>query len=164
LQKEQRLFGELSNRLGNTLLNRVFDLRPDRAARRLRYLTILFFVSGFLISLRYYSIVLWAQQIQELFLYLFNSAYAANYVGDPFTKFALFVYHAFSDPQVFQYLPIFLAPFFIALQSAAIYLGDVFELEDVGVARSFIWEVALSGGNNTIRISQGEVSTANRES
>ena len=163
LQKEQRLFGELFSRLGNALLNRIFDLRPDRAARRLRYLTILFFISGFLISLRYYSITLWAQRIQDIFLYLFNSAYASTYVGDPFSKFSLFVYQAFSDPQVFQYLPIFLAPFFIALQSAAIYLGDVFELEDVGVARSFIWEVALSGGNNTIRISQGEISTASQE-
>jgi len=163
LQKEQRLFGELFSRLGNAFLNRLFDLRPERAARRMGYLTILFFVTGFLITLQYYPLTLWAQQVQDIFLYFFNPTYAANYIGDPFTNFILFLYRAFSDPHVFQYLPVFLAPFFIALQSAAIYLADVFELEDVSVARSFISEVALSGSNKTIRVSQGDVSESYRE-
>ena len=65
--------------------------------------------------------------------------------------------------------PVFLAPFFIALQCAAIYLADVFELEnnaDIGVgvrvARDFIWEVALSGSDETIRIKQGEIAEEHR--
>ena len=163
LQKEQRLFNELFSRLRDALLDRLFDLRPESAARRMQYLAILFIVSGFLITLQYYPLILWAQRIQEIFLYLFNPTYAAGYVGNPFNNFILFVYQAFTDPRAFQYLPIFLASFFIALQSAAIYLADVFELEDVSVARSFIWEVALSGGGKTIRVSQGEISEEHRE-
>jgi len=163
LQKEQRLFKELFSRLRDALLDRLFDLRPERAARRMQYLILFFIVSGFLITLQYYPVVLWAQRIQDIFSYLFNPTFAASYVGDPFTNFMFFAFQAFSDPRVFQYLPIFLAPFFIALQSAAIYLADVFELEDVGVARSFIWEVALSGGGKTIRVSQGEISEEHQE-
>ena len=164
LQKEQRLFGELLARLIDAFLNRVFDLRPAKAARRLRYLFILFFVIGFLISLRFYPLALWAKFAQDIFSYSLNPSYAATYVGNPYTNFMAFVVQVFTDPRIFQYLPIFLAPFFIAVQCAALYLADIFELEHVSVARSFIWEVALSGSDETIRITQGDISEAHRES
>jgi len=164
LQKERRLFGELFDRFINSLLNWLFDLRPERAQRRMRNLSILFPVLGFLICLRYYPLGLWGGYLQEIFSYLLNPDYAATYVGDPFTKFAQFAWQAFTDPHVFQYFPIFLAPFFIALQLAALYLADIFELEDVAVARSFVWEVALSGSDETIRITQGRVADQHLES
>jgi hypothetical protein len=164
LQKEQRLFGELFSRLIDAFLNRIFDLRPAKAARRMRYLIVLFFVAGFLISLQYYPLALWAKFVQDIFSYSLNPAYAATYVGNPFTNFLAFVTEVFTDPRIFQYLPIFLAPFFIAVQCAALYLADVFELEHISVARSFIWEVALSGSDETIRITQGDISEAHRES
>ena len=164
LQKEQRLFGELFSRLIDAFLNRIFDLRPAKAARRMRYLLILFFVAGFLVSLQYYPLALWAKFVQDIFLYSLNPAYASTYVGNPFTNFLAFAVQVFTDPRIFQYLPIFLAPFFIAVQCAALYLADVFELEHISVARSFIWEVALSGSDETIRITQGDISEANRES
>ena len=164
LQKEEALFSELFAQLGNAILNRIFDLRPEKAARRMQYLILLFFVSGFLISLQSFPLILWAQYIQDIFLYLFNPAYAAAYIGDPFTKFASFLVQVVTDAHTLQYLPIFLAPFFIALQSAAIYLADVFELEDVAIARSFVWEVALTGSDETIRITKGEISDKHRES
>ena len=164
LQKEQRLFGELLTRLLNAFLNRIFDLRPAKAARRLRYLLILFFVVGFLISLRFYPLALWAKFAQDIFSYSLNPSYAATYVGNPYTNFMAFVVQVFTDPRIFQYLPIFLAPFFIALQCAALYLADIFELEHVSVARSFMWEVVLSGSDETIRITQGDISEAHRES
>ena len=164
LQKEEALFSELFAQLGNAILNRIFDLRPEKAARRMQYLIVLFFASGFLISLQSFPLILWAQYIQDIFLYLFNPAYAAAYIGDPFTKFASFLVQVVTDAHTLQYLPIFLAPFFIALQSAAIYLADVFELEDVAIARSFVWEVALTGSDETIRITKGEISDKHRES
>jgi hypothetical protein len=164
LQKEQRLFGELFSRLIDAFLNRIFDLRPAKAARRMRYLLLLFFVSGFLVSLQYYPLALWAKFVQDIFLYSLNPVYATTYVGNPFTNFLAFAVQVFTDPRIFQYLPIFLAPFFIAVQCAALYLADVFELEHISVARSFIWEVALSGSDETIRITQGDISEANRES
>jgi len=164
LQKEGNLFRELFIRLGNALLNRMFDLKPESAARRLQNLTFLLFFSWFLISLRFYPLPQWAQHLQELFLFVFNpNFYAQTYGGNGLTKFVFFAMGALTDPRVFQYFPIFLASFFIALQSAAIYLADVFELEDVGVARQFVWGVALSGSKQIIRIAQGDVLDVHRE-
>ena len=165
LQKEQELFGELFARLRDAFLNRIFDLRPNRAARRRWYLIFLFLFTAFLITLTHenYSIGRWAQHIQDIFLYLLNPLFAANFVGNPYENFLRFVWRAFTDPYTLQYLPILLASFFIALQSAALYLADVFELEDVRVARRFVRGVALSGSNETIRITQGDISEESRE-
>lgn len=164
LQKERRLYNELSDRLINALLNRIFDLRPASAARRTSYLFILFLLTGFVITLYSYPLPLWTQRLQEIFLYVLNPSYAASYVGDPFAKFGALLEQALLDPNILQYLPIFLAPFFIALHLAALYLADIFELEDVSVARSFVWEVALSGSDDTIRITQGKVAEQYLES
>ncbi len=164
LQKEQLLFNELFDRLLNALLNRLFDLSPAKAAQRMRYLFIMFLLVGILLTLYWYPLILWAQHLQEIFRYLLNPTYAAGYVGEPFTKFINLVITAVFDPRIFQYLPIFLAPFFIALHLAALYLADIFELEDVAVARSFVWEVALTGSDDTIRITQGKVAEQHLES
>jgi hypothetical protein len=164
LQKEGNLFRDLFIRLGNALLNRIFDLKPESAARRFLYLVFLLFFTWFVISLRYYPLALWAQHIQNIFLFVFNPIFAQSYPGNPITEFIFFALDAFTDPLVFQYFPIFFASFFIALQSAAIYLADVFELEDVGVARKFVWGVALSGSNEVIRVAQGEILEVHRES
>src|SRR5688572_22582664 len=164
LQKEGNLFRDLFIRLGNALLNRIFDLKPESAARRFLYLVFLLFFTWFLISLRYYPLAFWAQHIQNIFLFAFNPNFAQSYAGNPITEFIFFALDAFTDPLVFQYFPIFFASFFIALQSAAIYLADVFELEDVGVARKFVWGVALSGSNEVIRVAQGEILEVHRES
>jgi hypothetical protein len=166
LQKERQLFNELSSRLGNAILNSVFDLRPAMAVQRMQYLVVLFFVSIFLLILTHKesSLNLWAQYLRTMFQYLLNPNFAATYNGNPFQDFFRFVYDAVTDPHTLQYIPLFLAPFFIALQSAAIYLADIFEIEDVAIARSFVWEVALSGSDKTIRIKEGEISEADRES
>ena len=164
LQKETQLFRELFARLLNALLNRIFDLRPEKAARRMRYLILLFIGSVFLVSLRFYPLDLWTKFVRDIFLYYLNPAYPSIYVGNPLTNFANFVLHVFTDPRIFQYFPIFLAPFFIALQSASLYLADIFELEHVRVARGFVWSVALSGSEETIRVSQGGISEEDKHS
>lgn len=164
LQKEQKLFRELFSRLIDAFLNRIFDLRPDKAARRRIYLILLFFITGFLVSLRFYPLPMWAKYIQDIFAYYLNPVFASQYIGEPLTNFVLFVIQVFTDPRIFQYVPIFLAPFFIALQCAALYLADIFELEHVSVARNFIWGVALSGSEETIRVSHGDISEADRQS
>ena len=164
LQKEQRLYRELYDRLINAILNRLFDLSPEKAARRMRYLVIMFLLLGCTLTLYNYPLTLWAQRLQEVFLYLLNANYAANYLGEPFTPFITLIKQAITDPRILQYLPIFLAPFFIALHLAGLYLADIFELEDVAVARSFVWEVALSGSDETIRITQGKIADQYLES
>jgi hypothetical protein len=164
LGNEQRRFGELFGRLIDAFLNRLFDLGPRAANSRLQYLIFLFLLSGFLISLINYPLRLWAGYLQDIFFYLLSPTSAANYPGNPFSNFLNFVIQAFTDPRTLQYLPIFLAPFFIALQTAANYLADVFELDDPSVARRFVQAVALTGSNETIRITQGNVLQEHKKS
>lgn len=164
LQKETQLFRELFSRLINAFLNRLFDLRPEKATRRMRYLILIFFIAVFVVSLRFYPLDLWTKYIRDIFLYYLTPGYASIYIGNPLVNFANYILHVFTDPRIFQYFPIFLAPFFIALQAASLYLADIFELEHVRIARGFIWSVALSGSEETIRVSQGGISEAARQS
>ena len=120
LQRELRLFNELFSRMVDAFLNRIFDLRPAKATRRLWVLIILFLITAFLISLRFYPLALWTQHIRDIFLYVLNMGYATTYPGNPFLNLVGFVDQVFTDPRVFQYFPIFLASFFIALQCAAL--------------------------------------------
>src|SRR5574339_513926 len=117
-------------RLIDAILNRLFDLRPKAARFRLRSLVFLFLFSGFVISLIYYPLTVWLDYIQDIFGYLLSQSYTQNYPGNPIYNFANYAWQALTDPRVLQYLPIFLAPFFIALQTAANYLADIFELDD----------------------------------
>lgn len=164
LQRERKLFRELFARLIDAFLNRIFDLRPEKAARRMRYLFLLFIVSVCIISLRFYSLELWSAEIRNVFLFFLNPDFSASYIGNPLVDFAYFAIQVFTDPRIFQYFPVFLAPFFIALQCAALYLTDIFELEQVGVARGFLWSVTLSGSEETIRVSQGAISEEHQHS
>jgi len=163
LQREQRLFRELLDRLVDTILNNMFDLHPAKAARRSTYLTIFFLLSGFLISIFYYPLSLWAAYIGNLFTSMLSANSTPEQLNSSFNEFMIFFTRVVTDPKILQYLPIFLAPFFIALQSAAIYLADVFELEDVSVARQFVQAVALSGSNATLRVKHGEIIEEHKE-
>ena len=164
LQRERRLFRELSARLLDAALNGIFDLRPEKAARRSTYIATFFVICGFLISIIYYPLPLWTAHISNVFVSTLSSSSTPEQFNAAITGFAIFLQTVVTDPRILQYLPIFLAPFFIALQSAAMYLADVFELEDVGVARQFVNAVALSGSNETLRIKNGAVSDKHLES
>jgi len=155
LQRERRLYRELLSRLLDALLNRVFDLRPEKAVQRSSYIFILFFIMGLALSL-YYFLPDWAK--------LFNNLLGEG--GDfnaAMIDFISLIKKIVSEPRILQYLPVFAAPYFIALQSAAIYLADIFELDDVSVARQFISGVALRGSDQTIRIKNGEVAERDME-
>ncbi len=170
LQRERRIFNEVSTRLVDAFLNRIFDLRPEKARNRMTYLLFLFLISGFVVSMIVsadHTLPKWIERAQLFFSYLFNSSVAQtaalqgrNYV----TEFFVFAWGALTDPRTLQYLPIVLAPFFIALHAAGLYLADIFELDEVPAARSFIWEVALSGSDKSTRITKGEFSEEDRSS
>jgi len=163
LQKEQRLYRELSSRLVDTIVSRIFDLRPEKAARRRYYLFVFFILSGFLISLFYYPLSMWLEHLRAIFYSILITSKATVSVDVAITNFINFILTILWDPKILQYLPVFIAPFFIALQSAAIYLADIFELKDISVARSFVSGVALSGRDETIRIKNGEVAEEHEE-
>ena len=170
LDKELRLFDELRTRLLDALLNRIFDLRPEKAHSRMTYLTLLFLLSGFIVSMiasPEHSLMEWIRHAREFFLYLFNSDFALMAAGEGknyVNEFFVFAWNALTDPRTLQYLPILLASFFIAQHAAALYLADIFELSDISVARNFIMEVALTGSFDTIHITKGDVSEKHRTS
>jgi hypothetical protein len=154
LNREIRFFKELSPRLFDALLNRLFDLRPEKARNRLFYLLFLFVISGFVISL---IVIPKDSDTYRSFQALLDGNFT-------FDTFLLTIWNLYTDPHTFQYLPIILASFFIALHAAALYLDDIFEINDVSVARRFIMEVALTGSDDTIRITNGEISDESRSS
>lgn len=164
LQRERRLFGELFARLQDALLNRIFDLSPARAARRRAYLTVLFLLSGIAISLYYYPPAVWAEQIRKVFNVLLSETSTALQLQTATNEFGRFLFLVLTDARILQYIPVFLAPFFIALHAAALYLADIFELEDVSVARKFVSSVALGGTDLVIHIREGEVDEESRSS
>ena len=163
LQKERRISDELFARLVDAFLNRIFDLRPEKARNRMTYFAFLFLISGFVVSMIVspdHSLSEWIERIQAFFLYLFNPGVAEAALGQGrnyVNEFFIFAWEALTDPRTLQYLPIILAPFFIALHSAGLYLADIFELSDVSVARKFIMEVALTGSDDTLRITKGDI-------
>lgn len=163
LQREQRMFSELWSYFLDLVIGKIFDLNSERAARRSSMLFLMFFGLGILISLFYYPPGMWLEQLKNILYSVLSPASAPLPIDAAFTGFFKFLLAVILDPRILQYLPIFLAPFFIAQQSAAIYLADVFELEDVSVARQFINGVALSGGQDTIRIKEGKINEDDME-
>jgi len=165
LRKEGRLFGEWSTRFINALVNKVFELSPEAASIRFISLLLLFFMTAFLISLIYYPPALWLQRIADILNYVLIEAYRRTYVGDPITSFMGFVWQVVKDPRNLHFLPIMLASFFISLQSAAIYLADIFNLEDVSIARRHVSEVSTGwGGDQPIRFTMGEIAEGSQNS
>ena len=163
-QKERRLFREYIRRLRDSILNTLFDLRPEKAAGRRWYLIFLLLACGVLLTLRNYPLGMWVGYIQDIFSFLLRTDYIPNHAGEPFSNFIVFGFQALTDPRTLLYLPIFLLSFFIAYQAAAFYLADIFELDDISVARNFVSEVALSGSDKAIRITQGDVLDEHRTS
>ena len=166
MQKEQELFRELIVLLRDAFLNRLFDLRPRKAIRRRRYLIFFFITVGFFISLKSYPLYIWIEHIQDIYNYLFSlpGTYIPNFTGNPLGNIFWFGIRALTNQNTIKYLPLLIISFYIAYQSAALYLADIFELDDVSVARKFIREVALSGSDETIRITRGDVVEEHRSS
>jgi hypothetical protein len=162
-QRELEDFKKQFARMANCLLNRVFDLSVKGSQRRKQMLIMLFLGTGVLFTLTAYSLGDWRAEIGRLLQYFFNLSYAQQN-PDTVTQFFEFTFGAILSPRTLRYLPIFILPFILALQSAAIYLADIFELSDTKVARKFILQVALGGGSETLHIKNGDVVEKDRNS
>ena len=66
LQREQRLYRELSSHLIDLIVSKVFSLNPKSAMQRRTYLFALFIITGFLISLIYYPLPIWLEYIRDI--------------------------------------------------------------------------------------------------
>jgi hypothetical protein len=162
-QREMAEFSKQFARLGNCMLNRVFDLTVKGSQRRNQMLITLFLVSGVIFTLAAHPLDAWMDQISRLLQFFFNAAYAQQN-PDTVTQFFYFTFGAVLSPRTLRYLPVFVLPFMLALQSAARYLADIFELSDVSVAREFILQVALRGGREKLHIKSGDVVEKDRNS
>jgi len=163
LQKESRIFAQQIMRLFNCLINSIYDLSAKGSRRRRLALTTAFLALGFIISLRAHPLSDWMEEFSHLLQYLFNPIYAQTAPNTP-SIFIAFVLGTFFSPQTLQYLPVVVLPFLIALQAAATYLADIFELKQVRIAREFILQVALTGSSQHIRISGGDIAEEHRNS
>ena len=156
LQRETRITRQQFGRLVDCALNRIFDLTKKGSRRRLGMLLLMLPVLAYFFSLFSYSLGDWGTQISRLFAYFFVSDYR-NLAPDTIAQFTLFLENAFFGPQTLRYLPVVLLSFILALQAAAHYLDDIFELGRVDIARDFILQVALTGNRGGIRIREGQV-------
>jgi len=163
LQKETRIFREQLRRLANCALNKTFDLTVKGSKRRNRTLILLFMTIGFFFTLRAHPLADWGNELSLVFQYLFNPSIAEVSPDTP-RQFLEFTFGAILSPRTLRYLPLFILPFLIALQSASIYLADIFEIDRPEIARDFIMQVALTSSSNSIRIGNGEVAESDRDS
>jgi hypothetical protein len=163
LQKEARIFREQFRRIVNCALNKTFELTVKGSRRRSRSLVLLFIIGGIFFTLRAHPLEAWRNEFSLLFQYLFIPS-IADLSPDTPQHFLEFTFGAALSPRTLRFLPLFLLPFFIALQSASIYLADIFEIEKPEIARDFIMQVALTGSHNSIRIGNGDVVPSDQDS
>ena len=165
-QKEQRKLGETLKRLGNCFLNKTFDLSLKGSQRRQQAMTVLFIGAGVIFTLSYHPIDQWTAALRNIFQYLFNPEFMRANPQTPIDFFR-FAFGAMLAPKTLRYLPLFILPYLIALQAAATYLADIFEIKPadiVEVAREFIRQVAFTGAHKSITIRNGEIAEQDKKS
>ncbi len=163
LQKERRIFREQFRRIANCTLNKVFELTVKGSQRRNQTLLFLFLALGFFFTIFAHPMTEWMDQLRLVFQYMFNPDVALNDPNVP-SRFINFAFGAVFAPKTLRLLPIFLLPYFFALQAAATYLADIFELEKIETASEFIRQVALTGSRKKLRIGKGEVADSDKNS
>jgi len=163
LQKEGRIFREQVRRLVNCFINKTFELTVEGSQRRNRVLVVLFLFFGFVATFNVHPWVAWKSELSSLFESLFTFQFAAQ-APQRITHFALFVFEALTDPRTLHLLPIVILPYMVALQWTSMYLADIFELKKIETAREFLMQVAFQGSNKSIRIANGDVVEADKNS
>ncbi len=163
LVRERRIFREEYLRLRNCLLNKTFDLSAAGSHRRGMLFFGLVVVTLFYFMLQAHTLGDWAQELSGLFQFIFNPVYATAAPDTP-SAFVAFALGPFLEPETLRFLPVLVLPLLFALQAAAGYLADVFELKKIATARDFIWQVAFAGAQKAMRIGGGEVATKSLDS
>jgi len=142
---EWETFRALLVRLGDHYLNQLFDLSikgPSRRRHWVLYLFVTVLCAGFLLHTLFHLNPILALPPQ------------------PDTPGNLF----FAFVTLIRLGIIFLLPPLIALNLAANYLADMFELPDVNTAREFISGLALAGNEKIIHIRGGEIAKEDENS
>jgi len=154
LQRELQIFRNLTRRLLNATLNRIFALTMEQSRARRTLVSLLFILSGVLFTYIAFSPSDWRGYLRNFFVALFSNPAALTNAGSELIKF---IGRAVTDPQTLRYFPILVLPYSLALFFAARYLADIFEMEDRSIARQFVAEVALGGSGNSLVIREAHV-------
>ncbi len=162
-KKEQKLFKSFLVSFLHSFLSNIFGLHPEKIKKRAQIGLLLFLVSWLLLILFHYPLSLWTRSLHDIYLFLFNPTYGVNYSDpNPFAQFFALIFEAATAARTFQCILLFLVSFFVAIRLAAIYLADIFELDDIQIAQRFIAEIALMGSDETILIKQGDIAEQHR--
>lgn len=154
LEAEWQNFRIVIGRLCDYLFDSFFDLTPSGQQRRL----LLVSATGVILFTLLLTIMRFTATfpLQEIFSQLLNPTQTPE-VSLVRLSAALFLF-------ILKALIIFLLPAVLAFHFASLYLSDLFELEDVAIAREFILAVSLFGSSRILRISEGEVVEEDRRS
>lgn len=154
LAAEWRNFRMVLGRLFDYLLDSFFDLSPSGQQRRLLLVLVkgaLLFTLLLFVNLRFASTL----PLQELFSQLLSPAQDVIPLSQLLSELLFFA---------LKTLLVFLLPAILAFHLASLYLSDLFELEEIAVARQFIIEASLFGSTRVLHISEGEVAEHDRRS
>ena len=88
--------------------------------------------------------------------------YAPN--SDPMLSFLLYPFRALFAADVFKHILIGVFVFWIAFRAAAIYMTDIFELNNVRIAERFIRQSAFASRYDVLEIRDGEVRLDDQDS
>ncbi len=149
-------------RLLDCLLNKLFALTRSAARARQTVTWFLLFSLGFLIGLKITNLSAWLGTIRAIFTAVFQLSYSGLEIS--LTDFFRKIGETFFAPATLKYLPLFLLPFFMAWQFAAMYLADIFELSHAGIARNFIMRAAFGARYERIHIREGQIAEEDRDS
>ncbi len=154
LDRERRIFRELTRRLLNAALNRIFALTMEQSRLRSTLVSLLFIFAGMLFAYIAFPASDWKDYLRNFFVALFGNPGALSAAGGELLKF---IWRAVTDPQTLRYLPILVLPYTLSIYWASQYLSDIFELENYAVARKFVSEVALGGSENSLVIREAHI-------
>ena len=139
LDFERKLFKKNINSLQNCFLNFMFKLDKQGVQRR-KYLLTIF---GSILFIMWIAIEI-------------NTLLAQIKIDKTFALDLLIM--------VFRFGLVFIIPYFIAINSASAYLGDIFELDDSSIAKEFINQAAFGSAYGEITIKNGEVADKDKNS
>jgi len=154
LKRETSALSVLLRRLVNGILNRIFALDVRGSHRRRNVLNILFFLAVVFFVLSLYPLSFWIEELKLVFSAFFTNPAALKGV---MTNFFNQLIDVLIDARVLRLFPLLFLPFYLAKEAAASYLADIFEIKELSIARQFINEVALRGGNNELHISAARI-------
>ncbi len=98
------------------------------------------------------------------FLWAWIASSITPFVKSPSSNFFSYPIDALFGAEVFRHVLVATLVFWLALQLAAYYLDDVFELSDIKLAERYILQAALADRYELIEIKEGKVLESHRDS